>query len=224
MRKILYLLLFVASYGFAQNGFIEIEIKDSIRMKPVKFEYNVQIGDSQFRNFDSKTGVGQDSTKIKMNKKFDELEKFLNKRKYKIRPLNNSKYQIHDYVGFWKYGFAVELETSKDLEKLTSELKTLDYITGSIGEIEYDENVLSEKRLVKKILDKAKLKANMIAELTGLKLGRIIEFKEVKGIENLDVNIKDIYLALAQNRQWDVNKNNLFGYKWKIAIIKFETK
>jgi len=223
MRKIIYLLLFVASYSFAQNGFIEIEIKDSIRMKPLKFEYNIQIGDSQFRNFDSKTGIGHDSIKLKMNRKFDELKRFLNKKEYKIRPLNNSKYQIHDYVGFWKYGFAVELETSKDLEKLTSELKTLDYITGSIGEIEFNDNVLSEKRLVKKILEKAKVKANMIAELTELKLGRIIEFKEGKGIGNLDVNIKNVYLALAQNRQWDVNKNNLFGYKWKTVIIKFET-
>ena len=224
MRKTLYLLLFVASYSFAQNGFIEIEIKDSIRIKPIKFEYNVQIGDSKFRNYDSKTGSNQDSTKLKMNEKYEELESFLNKGKYKIRPLNNSKYQIHDYVGFWKYGFAVELETSKDLEKLTTELKRLDYITGSIGEIEYDENVLSEKRLVKKILVKAKEKANMIAELTGLKLGRIIEFREGKATENLDMNIKDIYLTLARNRQWDVNKNTLFGYKWKKVIIKFETQ
>ena len=224
MKKILYLLFFTISLSFGQNGFIEIEIKDSIRLKPVKFEYNVQMSESKFIRHDMKTGFNQDSTKLIMNEKYKELEMFLMKRKYKIRPLNNSKYQIHQYVGFWKYGFAVELQNSNDLEKLTSELKTLDYISGSVGEIDYDENELSEKRLVQKILDKAKVKANMIAEMTGLKLGRIIEFKEVKGIENLDVNIKDIYLAIAQNRQWDVNKNTLFGYKWRTAIIKFETK
>ena len=212
MKKILYLLFFTISLSFGQNGFIEIEIKDSIRLKPVKFEYNVQMSESKFIRHDMKTGFNQDSTKLIMNEKYKELEMFLMKRKYKIRPLNNSKYQIHQYVGFWKYGFAVELQNSNDLEKLTSELKTLDYISGSVGEIDYDENELSEKRLVQKILDKAKVKANMIAEMTGLKLGRIIEFKEVKGIENLDVNIKDIYLAINGELQLLNSQQNNTAY------------
>ncbi len=80
------------------------------------------------------------------------------------------------------------------------------------------------KKISYKNFKESRRKASMIAELAGLKLGRIIEFKEATGINNLDINIKDIYFAMAQNRLWDVNKNNLFGYKCKTVIIKFQTQ
>jgi len=224
MKKILYLVLLVTTFGFAQNGFIEIEVKDSIRVKPIKLEYNVQINDSKFLKYDEKSGVNQDSTKIKMLEKYKELELFFKSKKYNIRPLNNSNYQIHSYIGFWKYGYSVILENSEDLQKLTSELKNLDYITGSLGEIEYEESELLEKRLFNKILIKAKNKATMIAELSGLKLGRIIEFKESKEIDDFNLNIMDIYINASQGRKLSINKNIIFGQKWKTVVIKFKAE
>ncbi len=224
MKRILYLALLIANFGFAQNGFIEIEIKDSIRIKPIKFEYDVQISENIFLSFDASGEVVNDAAKQKMREKYKELELFLENRHYKIRPLNNAEFQIHDYPGFWKYGFAVELKNSKELEILTTALKGLDFITGQIGEIEYAENELTEKRLFAKILEKAKIKANMIAELTGQKLGNIVEFKEGKDVDNLSVNLKDIYLTALQNKNWDVSKNVLFGHEWKTVIVKFSTE
>lgn len=224
MKNILYLALIVTTFGFGQNGFIEIEVKDSIRVKPIKLEYNVQINDSKFLKYDDKSGVNQDSTKIKMSEKYKDLEMFLKSKKYNIRPLNNSNYQIHSYIGFWKYGYAVTLENSEDLEKLTSELKNLDYITGSLGEIEYEENELLEKRLFNKILIKAKNKATMIAELSGFKLGRIIEFKESKEIDDININIMDIYINASQNRKLNMNENIDFGLRWKTVVIKFKAE
>ncbi len=108
LRKILYLVLFVASYGFAQNGFKEIEIKDSIRIKPIKFEYNVQIGDSQFRNFDSKTGVGQDSTKLKMISKYDAKtyhldDDFINDRIFEKATELSTSVVNHNYHNFFEF-------------------------------------------------------------------------------------------------------------------------
>ncbi|KZS40608.1 hypothetical protein AWE51_06575 [Aquimarina aggregata] len=218
MKKILYLILLLTNIGFAQNGFIEIKVKDSIRLKPVKFEYNVQISESKFLSSD------KDLAKSKMQEKYEQLELFLRNRKYKIRPLNNSEFQIHDYVGFWKYGFAVELSNSKELENLTTELKKLDFIKASIGEIEYENPELSEKKLFSKLLKKAKEKGKMIAELTGQKLGNIIELKESKESDNLNVNIKDIYLASLRNKDFGVVKNQLFGQKWETIIVKFSAK
>lgn len=218
MKKILYLILLLTNIGFAQNGFIEIKVKDSIRLKPVKFEYNVQISESKFLSSD------KDLAKSKMQEKYEQLELFLRNRKYKIRPLNNSEFQIHDYVGFWKYGFAVELSNSKELENLTTELKKLDFIKASIGEIEYENPELSEKKLFSKLLKKAKEKGKMIAELTGQKLGNIIELKESKESDNLNVNITDIYLASLRNKDFGVVKNQLFGQKWETIIVKFSAK
>ncbi len=224
MKKIIYLFLLISNFGFGQNGFIEIEIKDSVRIKPINFEYNVQISESKFISHDVKGVVGKDSTKIKMQEKYKELEIFLKNKNYKIRPLNNSEFQIHNYAGFWKLGFAVELQTSKELEKLTTELKTLDFITGSVGEIEYGDNEIHDKRLFSKILEKAKRKGQMIAGLTGQKLGKIIELREGKEVENISVNIRDVYLSALQQKNWDVNKNILFGQQWKTVIIKFSTQ
>ena len=224
MKRILYVFILVANIGFSQSGFIEIEVKDSIRIKPIKFEYDVQISESKFTRYDENGTVGLDSSKIKMQKKYKELELFLKNKKYKIRPLNNAEFQIHDFAGFWKLGFAVELQTSKELEKLTTELKTLDFITGSIGEIEYGNTDSYEKRLFSKILEKAKIKGQMIAGLTGQKLGEIIELKEGKEFENISVNIRDIYLTALQDKNWDVTKNILFGQQWKTLLIKFSTE
>jgi len=224
MKKILYLTLLIAHFGFGQNGFIEIEVKDSIRMKPIKFEYNVQISERNFYSYDENGAIGTDSTKIKMQEKYKELELFLKNKMYNIRPLNSAEYQIHDFAGIWKLGFAVELQTSKELEKLTTELKTLDFISGSVGEIEYGNTESHEKRLFSKILEKAKLKGQMIAGLTGQKLGKVIELKEGTEFENLSVNVRDIYLTALQKKNWDVNKNILFGQHWKTAIIKFSTE
>ena len=224
MRTILYLVLLITNFGIAQNGFIEIEIKDSLRIKPIKFEYDVQISESKFSSYEENALIVKDSAKIKMQEKYQELELFLKNRKYKIRPLNNSEFQIHDFAGFWKYGFAVELQTSKELEKLTTELKTLDFINGSVGEIEFGDYELYEKKLFAKILEKSKIKGQMIAELTGQKLGRIIEFREGKEAENVSINIRDIYLSALQEKNWDVNKNILFGHHWKTVIIKFSTE
>ncbi|WP_160112288.1 SIMPL domain-containing protein [Aquimarina sp. AU58] len=223
MNKIIYLFILTINITFAQNGFIEIEVKDSIRIKPINFEYNVQISESKFNNLEfAKTS--KDSAKFKMQEKYKELESFLLKKKYKIRPLNNSEYQIHEYVGFWKLGFAVKLKNSKELEELTTELKTLDYITGSIGEIEYGNSELYEKRLFTKILKKAKRKGQMVAELIGQKLGKIVELKEGKEAENISVNIRDVYLSALQQKKWDVNKNILFGQEWKTVIVKYTTE
>jgi hypothetical protein len=224
MKNILYLLLLVATFGFGQNGFIEIEVKDSIKVKPLKIEYNIQINDSKFLKYDQKNGVNQDSTKIKMFEKNKELELFLKTKKYNIRPLNNSNFQIHDYIGFWKYGYTVILENSEDLQKLTSEIKNLNYIIGSLGDIEYEESELLEKRLFSKVLKKAKNKATMIAELSGLKLGRIIEFKESKEIDDINLNFMDIYISASQGRKFSMDKNIIFGEKWKTIVVKFEAE
>lgn len=225
MKKLLFLSLLFNNFGFAQSGFIEIEIRDSIRIKPKKFEYHVQISESKFARLDANGLAGTDSTKIKMREKYKELEIFLENKKYKTRPLNNSEFQIHDYAGFWKLGFAVELQNSKELEKLTTELKSLDYISGSVGEIEYGDTELSEKRLFSKILAKAKRKGQMIADLTGQKLGKIIELKEGKDlVENISISYGAAYLSSLQNKNWDVSKNILFGHQWKTVMIKFSAE
>ena len=101
----------------------------------------------------------------------------------------------------------------------------MDYISGSVGEIEYGDTELSEKRLFSKILAKAKRKGQMIADLTGQKLGKIIELKEGKDLdENISLSYGAAYLSSLQNKNWDVSKNILYGHQWKTVMIKFSAE
>ncbi|WP_136468977.1 hypothetical protein [Flagellimonas onchidii] len=224
MRKIVCLAFLLTNLGFGQTGFIEIEVKDSIHLKPINFEYEIKISQDRFVNYTESAHGITDSTKTKMREKLAELKSFLESKNYKIRPLNNEKYQIHDYVGFWNLGYAVDLSESKELETLTSELKKFDFITGNVGQITFDENDSWEERLFEKLIAKAKLKAKMVCQLTDQKLGKIIELKEGKTNNDFELNIKDIYLMVATGGDWTVEKNMIFGNRWKIVSFKFETK
>ena len=70
-------------------------------------------------------------------------------------------------------------------------------------------------------MEKARRKGEMIAALTGQKLGAIIELREGTEAENMSVNIRDVYLSALQEKNWDVSKNTLFGKQWKTVIVKF---
>lgn len=225
MKNLFYLVLFISSLGFSQTGYIEIEVRDSIKLKPISLEYNIQIDDSKFIVYNNEKEVNQYSTKIKVTEKCNELKSFLKAKNYKIHPLSNNKYQIHNYLGFWKNGYVVTLEKPEGLQKLTSELKSIDYISGSIGEIEYEENEIVEKRLLSKIIEKGKTKAKIIADLSGLKLGKLIEFKEGKELDELNLNFLDITVnRISKQQELIMSKNGLFGQKWKTVTLKFIAK
>ncbi|WP_109435328.1 SIMPL domain-containing protein [Aquimarina sp. AU119] len=224
MKNIFYTLFLITSLGYSQSGFIEVEIRDSIKIKPLSFEYNVTIDDSRFLRLSQDGEKNEKEARAKMNQKFNELGVFLKSKSYQFRILHNENYEIHSYIGFMKSGYAVKINNIIDLNTLTAELKTMDYIIASIGEMEYEEELKSEKRLFKKLINKAKEKAETIAELSGLKLGRIIEFKEVPEIHNITFNIMDIYTTSQERKEFGMEKGNLFGQKWKAVIVKFATK
>ncbi|MET2986129.1 SIMPL domain-containing protein [Aureibaculum conchae] len=221
MKILLSILLLTSSLCISQTGFIEIEVRDTIQLKPIKFEYNVQISDSKFLRFNEKGGVSKDSSKVLLKEKYKELGTFLKNKKYEIRPSTNANYQIHDYIGFWKYGYVITLEQASDLQKLTSELKELDYITGSLGQMEYANEEKAEERLFKKLLDKARKKASTIAKLSDLKLGKIIEFHEVREVDNMAYNMLDMYAVAQRNKKWQSGNNELYGQKSKAIVVKF---
>ncbi len=221
MKTLIAILLFTTSFCFSQSGFIEIEVRDSIRIKPIKLEYNVQISDSKFLRFNDSGKVSKDNSKLKIKEKYQELEVFLKNKKYKIHPLNNSNYQIHDYIGFWKYGYAITLEKTEDLQKLISELKELDYITGSLGKMEFSDEEKSEERLFLKLLNKAKRKAMTIAKLSDLRLGKIVEFREVREVDNMTYNILDTYFVSQQNSKLNSTNKVLYSQKSKAIVVKF---
>ena len=226
MKKLIYLFLLTGHLVCSQTGVIEIGVRDSVHLKPLTFEYNVKVSENLYLSYTAEPTINQDAIKIKMREKLSELETFLNSRNHTIRPLNNSEYEIQDNASFYNLGFAVTLSTSEELEQLTTALKKLDFINANIGHIMFDENSAWERRLVEKLIAKAKLKGQMIADLTGQKLGKIIEFSESGFVEDQTLSFKDIYFAASMGlgKNWSVERNMIFGNRWKTAVFKFETQ
>ncbi len=148
-------------------------------MIPVAIEYNVTIDDSRFLRYSANGEKNEKEARKELNEKFIKLGEFLKNRNYQFKPLHNDNYQIHGYVGFLKSGYTIELNKLQELNKLVEELKTLDYIRASLGQMKFENESIYEKKLFRKLMLKAKNKAEMIAELSDLTLGKIIEFKEV---------------------------------------------
>lgn len=231
MKKLLcaFGLLFSLS-AFAQTGFIEVEVRDTIQIKPVSFIYNIRIGDgwSIYPPLSAEAVPAADveydvkEMEAEYDKKCKDLEHLLTKKGYTFQLLFDERFTISDALDTDK-GFSVSLKSMADLTKLKKDLEGLDYISANVGDIDYGDETLYEKRLFEKLIAKARKKAETIALLSGLKVVRIAEVKESKETDNVSYNIANTYFALANNKMFS-KKGNLYGTVSKGVIIKFETK
>ncbi len=222
MKKIVFVTLLFSALMHGQSKFIEIEVRDSIRIQPLSFEYHIVVDDSRIVRYEEDGTRNDKEARVKLIEKYKELGEFLKTKGYQFRNLNRDNYEIMSYVGFAKMGYAVILKNANELDQLSQELKYLDYIRASLGEFELPDEDELEKRLFKKLLDKAQRKAETIAELSQMKLGRILEFREVPEIDNLSFNIMDIYVANKMRGEFDSQNGDLLAQRWKAIMVKYE--
>ncbi len=221
MKKLTYFLFLFSILAIGQDGFIEVEVRDSVRINPKSFVYEVFVDDSKFLRYQENGTRNDTEARAKLNEKYRELGSILKSKGYQISDLNKKNYELQSYVGFLNLGYAVRLKNAEELDQLLIELKKLDFVRASIGEFELPEESVSSKKLFKKLMEKASLKAKTIAELSKLKLGRVIEFREVPEINNFNFNLMDIYLTSQEKRTFGTNNGTLYAQKWKAVIIKF---
>lgn len=231
MKKLLcaFGLLFGLS-AFAQTGFIEVEVRDTVQIKSVSFIYNIRIGDgwSIYPTLSAEAVPAADveydvkEMQAEYDKKCKDLERLLTKKGYTFQLLFDERFTISDALDTDK-GFSVSLKSMADLTKLKKDLEGLDYISANVGDIDYGAETLYEKRLFEKLIAKARKKAETIASISGQKVVRIAEVKESKETDNVSYNIANTYFAMANNKLFS-KKGNLYGTVSKGVIIKFETK
>lgn len=221
MKTLLSILLLTTSFCFSQTGFIEIEVRDTIRIKPDTFEYHLNVNQSSIMEGSDSESYDPKATNEKLKVKLKELETFLTKKAYDFKPMYNSTYELNNNSYFSKNGYVVTFASSKGLQKLMNDLKALDYVKGSLGEFHYTNQEKAEESLFKKLLEKARKKAMTIAKLSDLSLGKIIEFREAKEVDNLTFSMLDMYAVTQFNKKWGSAKNELFGQKSKAIIVKF---
>ena len=225
MKRLTILLLFLNAISFAQSKFIEVEVRDTVHREIEELKYLINISDNfESFNFDSNGTENYSAVKEDKKTKLAALGTFLSKRGYNFTSGNSDDYSINNSSYASNDRYQVKLKSIEDVEKLMADLKELDYIDGRIGEISFKELPENEQNLFQKLIEKAKLKASLIAQLSDTEIGRIIQVTEVSEIDNFNFNIMDTYFTYVNSAKFSALQGKISGQKSKAIIVRFEIK
>lgn len=222
------LLIFPLS-SFSQSGYIEVEVSESVVLKPLSFEYALTVGNDYdldaVAEEATETEYDEDINLVKrkanQKKKLNELENFLKLKKYSYTPLDASmEVNKLDIFGSSE-GFKVKVNSVEALQKLVAEIKDMKHIDGAIAETTFEDSAAHDAPLLKKIIEKAKSEAQAIAAGTNLTLGKIIEVKEIQESQNSNQNFIDLMKELS-SRRYTWGKLTLNKVYSKGYVIKFK--
>lgn len=170
--------LLLSFASFAQNKFIEVEVTDTITLKPLSYRCDV------FGSYSDTTSVVVDYGKYdptadakKEKEKFKDLKKFLEKKKYKANLFEEADNSLGNTAYYSGTGVTVIVNNQAEVQKLRELLSTKE-VEMYASPYKYADEQKSEDLLIKKLIDKAKLKAASMGSHAGLKVGSIIEIKE----------------------------------------------
>jgi len=237
LKSALYLVpLFLISYtGFSQSGFIEVEVSDVVLLKATSFEYAVTIGNDYSYGMPDIDTVATDynedinEAKQKANQKMrlNELETFLKQKKYNYSSLSESNLEVKGLsqsIYGSAEGYKVKVASLDQLKKLIGEIKEMNNINGSILDTTFEDGATYDTVLLKKLIDKAKSEAQLIASSTNQVLGKIIEVKEMKEAENSNLNFMDMIMKLSVKSKLLLNQDVPTKNYYKGYTVKFKTE
>lgn len=213
---------------FSQNGSIEVEVIDSVQIKATSFEYILTLEDDYesyaVEEFEEDVKMNEIKVKNAQKMKLNNLETFLKNKKYKYTSLSESNLETNNKFNIFKVndGFRVSLATFEELKKLSIEVKELDKVSGTIGKTTYQDKSQFEEELIKKLIEKAKIKAQTIAKYSNLTLGKIIEIKETKEVDNANFNFMDMIMKLDKKRNFNLASDVQNSNYTKAIVVKFK--
>lgn len=213
---------------FSQSGSIEVEVIDSVQVKATSFEYILTLEDD-YESFAFEEGEEDVKMKELKNKntkktKLNDLETFLKNKKYKYTSLSESNLETNNKYNIFKSndGFKISVSSFEELKKLSSEVKELDKVSGTIGKTTYQDKSQFEEELIKRLIEKAKTKAQTIVKYSNLTLGKIIEIKETKEVDNANFNFIDMIMKLDKTRNFNLTSDIQNSNYTKAIVVKFK--
>ena len=180
MKNNLILLLTLILFGFgatfAQEKFIEVMVKDTVSLKPISYEYQISSGLKFEYDYENPNSKNEFSEKLKQSE--EKIISLLEKWKYDYRLSGNPEVSFTKELTD-KNNFMVKIKDSVQKEEFKKRMKQ-EGINFYITEVIYENKETKVKEIYTRLLIKAKERAQLIADLSGRKLGEIIEISESK--------------------------------------------
>lgn len=217
-RFALIALLFISLDAFAQEKFIEVEVTDTISLKPVDFKCDVYI-DGDVMPFNEHEDYDPIAAEEKAKNRVEEIRAMLQSKKYKVEELNES---IPGIGGRRRgeLGVSVSVTGESEVKKLKDLFKANNDVTIVVTVLKYADELKAEEQLIKKLMDKARARAAVIGTNSGLKPGRILEVKEGKRGDGMS-SLEDFYGQIARLGGFSQDAGNYTGSLSKTFLVKF---
>lgn len=220
-------LMLFSIVSFAQSKFIEVEVTDTIALKPLSFQVNVYLESYDYTMaVDTITTVYEDNydpmaEQEKEKNKLQEIKRKLEVKKHKVGPLSDSKGSLFNkrLYGSDPKGWTVIVNGESEVQKIKDMFTLNNDIRTEVSVLKYADELKAEEQLIKKLMDKAKARVVVIGSYSGLKPGRILEVKEGKqgGGFDMESYMKEM-LKMSRGTQDD---GNYTGSLSKTFVVKF---
>lgn len=218
----LFALLFISLGAFAQAKFIEVEVSDTISLKPLSFRCNVYAKDNtDVYSFDVADDAEYDplAAAEKAKNQLNEVKGLMEAKKYKVLPLDESKINFMERRPPSKEGFSILINSEAEMKKLKTLLNSREDVSTVVVVLKYADEQKAEELLIKKLIDKAKVRAAFIGSTSGLKTGKILEVKE--GRKSNEASFTELYSQLLKMGSFGQENNDYTGSISKTFVVKF---
>jgi len=229
MKKVIFLILmFVSVTSFAQNKFIEVEVTDTIALKPLKFQCNLYIDtysyDAVVVEDVNATTYSEDNydplvAEEKAKNKLQEFKRTLETNRFNAGPLDESRVNFMERRGSSSTGFTVVVTGMDEMFRLKDLMNSRPDVTASVSVLQYADELKAEEKLIQKLISKAKARATVIGSTSGLKAGRILEVRE--GKQSNETNLTELYAQIAKMGSYGQESGDFSGSLTKTFVVKF---
>tara|TARA_R110002051_G_scaffold325069_1_gene425580 strand:+ start:1228 stop:1902 length:675 start_codon:yes stop_codon:yes gene_type:complete len=177
-KFILLLLLTIGGFGtsFAQDKFIEVMVKDTITLKPISYEFQVTSGLKFEYDYENPNMKDEFSEKLRLSE--EKIVSLLKKLGYEFRLSGNPEANV-TMESTDKNNFMVKIKDSVQKEDFKTRMKQ-EGINFYMTDITYESKDTKIREIYIRLLKKAKDRAELIGELSGRKVGEIIQISESK--------------------------------------------
>lgn len=218
----IYFVLLIANLIWSQNGFIEVEVTDTVHLKPKSFEYMITINPLIFTEkygFHSAKDI-----QPALDQKEKELEKLLKEQHFEFRIKYDPSNTVSGFPEFYATKFYIKINSPNHFKTIIRPLNRLNYIEGKIENISYSDKEQSEILLTEKLIQKAHRKAEFLAKQANLTLGQLTGVRKKYPETGWDFNVYDTYFVMDEVTTTSISEDDDESTLTQTLIVKYVTK